>query len=219
MKTICSVLFAALLSSAVFGQTKHFSYTIEFIGDGPQVEMIKSMVKDAKMDMYLGEKFTRIDVNMGTLATNKTIVDVEKKKSLVLSTSMMGKTATEISFADKDNDKEEHKPEVKLVDETKKIAGYNCKKAIIIAEDGAEMEIWYTEEIDNDKLKGTNLDKLNVPGFPMEYSLNKGPMAMKFTVITVDLKFKPGKKFFDMTIPEGYKVVTMEDLKAMGQGK
>lgn len=218
MKTIFSLLFVAILSSTAIGQTTHISYKIEFIGDGPQVQMIKSMVTDAKMEMYIGEKFSRVDVNMGSLASNKTVVDIENKKTLTLSTSMMGKTATEIDFS-KEEEKDEDKPEIKLTDETKKIAGYTCKKAIIIMDDGTEAEIWYTEEISAEKLKGTKLDKLGTPGFPMQYTTSQGPMQMKFTATAVDEKFKANKKFFSMEIPEGYKIVTLEDLKKMGKAQ
>jgi GLPGLI family protein len=175
------------------------------------------MVTDASMDMYMGDKFSRVNFNLGAISNSQTVVDLTNKKSLTLSSGMMGKTATEVNFADKKPD-DEKKPEVELVDETKEIAGFACKKAIVINEDGAEMTVWYTDQIKFEHLEGTSFDKLPVPGFPLEYEMKKGAMSMKFTATKYEDNFKTDKKFYDMTIPEGYKIVSMDDLKKMREG-
>ena len=221
MKTVLSLLLIAILSNVTFGQdTKHVVYNIAISGDDPQVEMMKSLMDGAKMELYINDKFSRLDFNLGTVMTTNTIVDLGKKEALTLMSGMMGKTATKMSLAELEAKKESStKPEVELIDETKKIAGYNCKKAILTTEDGTELETWYTDEIVMGDLSGTNLANKDIPGFPLEFSSKNGPMTMLFTASLVEPKAKVDKKLWDMTIPEGYKVVTTEELKNMGQEK
>jgi GLPGLI family protein len=219
MKTVFSLLLVAILSSVSFGQdTKHIVYNIAISGDDPQVEMMKSLMDGANMELYINEKFSRLNFNLGTMMTTNTIVDLGKKEALTLMSGMMGKTATQMSLEELEAKKESAaKPEVELIDETKKIAGYNCKKVILTTEDGTELETWYTDEIEMGDLSGTNLGNKDIPGFPLEFSSKKGPMTMLFTASLFEPKTKVDKKLFDMTIPEGYKIVTTEDLKNMGK--
>jgi hypothetical protein len=52
----------------------------------------------------------------------------------------------------------------------------------------------------------------------MQFELNNGPMKMSMTVSKIDktLDKKKSATLFDMTIPEGYKEMTMEELQSMG---
>ena len=221
MKTVLSLLLVAILSNVTFGQdTKHLVYNITISGDDPQVEMMKSLMDGAKMELYSNDKFSRVDFSLGTVMTTNTIVDLNKKETLTLMSGMMGKTATSISLADLEAKKESSKkPEVELIDESKKIAGYNCKKAILTTEDGTELETWYTNEIQLGDLSGTSLVNKDIPGVPLEFTSKNGPMTMLFTASLYEPKAKVDKKMFDMSIPEGYKVVTTDDLKKMGEGQ
>lgn len=221
MKTVLSLLFVAILSNLTFGQdTKHLVYNITISGDDPQVEMMKSLMDGAKMELYSNDKFSRVDFSLGSVMTTNTIVDLTKKQALTLMSGMMGKTATQMTLEELEAKKASvAKPEVELIDETKVIAGYNCKKALITMEDGTEFETWYTDEIKLGDLSGTNLAMKDIPGVPLEFSSKNGPMMMLFTASLYEPKAKVDKKLFDMTIPEGYKITTMEDLKNMGQEK
>ncbi|MEO9257539.1 MAG: hypothetical protein ABI207_04100, partial [Crocinitomicaceae bacterium] len=149
MKTVLSLLLVAILSNVTFGQdTKHLVYNITISGDDPQVEMMKSLMDGAKMELYSNDKFSRVDFSLGTVMTTNTIVDLAKKQALTLMSGMMGKTATKMTLEELEAKKAStKKPEVELIDETKVIAGYTCKKALITMEDGTELETWYTDEI------------------------------------------------------------------------
>jgi GLPGLI family protein len=112
----------------------------------------------------------------------------------------------------------EGKPEmnVELLDETKTIEGYLCKKAVLSDENGGESIFWYTEEIEISKVGQTYLNK-EVPGFPMQYDLNNNGLKMTMTVSKFEKKLdKNIKSLFDMNIPEGYKTLTLEELEKMG---
>lgn len=219
MKKIFVLAFAALFGSALIAQEGHLKYAIDIQGDDPQVEMMKSFFANATMDMYFTENFSRVDMNMGSMMNTKTITDLKKEESLTLMSGMMGKIATRTSLAEQaeiDED-EELEMDVELVDESKVIQGLNCKKAIVTTEDGQELELWYTNDIEVKDKRGLNMaNRKGMPGFPVEFSMQQGPMLMSFSLSEYNKKVK-GKDVFDMTIPDGYVEKTAEELQQMGQ--
>ena len=218
MKKIFVLAFAALFGSALIAQEGHLKYAIDIQGDDPQVEMMKSFFANATMDMYFNEEFSRVDMNMGSMMNTKTITDLKKEESLTLMTGMMGKIATRTSLEDQAVEEEaEVELEVELIDESKEILGLNCKKAIVMTEEGQELEMWYTNDIEVTDKRGLNMaNRKGMPGFPVEFSVQQGPMLMSFSLSEYNKKIK-GKDVFDMTIPDGYVEKTAEELQQMGQ--
>lgn len=219
MKTLFSLLLCAVMGASVYAQdTQKATFSMSVSGDDPQVEMAKQFLEGSTMDMYSNAKSSRVDMHMGTMMTTSTIVDIAKEEALTLSSGMMGKTATKMSLKEmREKNKDEKAPAVKLVDGTKEIAGFKCKKAIVTTEEGLEVEVWYTDEIKVPNASDMNMGYKGIPGFPAEWSIQKGPMNMLFTMTKYEPKVKTEKGFFDLVIPEGYKEVSLEDLKAMGK--
>jgi hypothetical protein len=122
-------------------------------------------------------------------------------------------------------------PEIVYSDETKKIAGYTCKKAVIKTRDrqGAvnESTVWYCPEfkmgegfsftggrggfMGGPMMGGLNgLDKIE--GFPMEYSMSRNNgMKMHMTVTKVQLDAAIDDKTFE--VPKGYELKSMKDMQ------
>ena len=136
-----------------------------------------------------------------------------KKGSGTLLMNMMGKKmAVEMSKDDlKDMDKKsDKKPEFKYVEGTKKIAGYECKKALMVVDSVGEIEIYYTEDLP----AGANKQFEGLKGFPLEYTIDSGQFKMKMTAKTVKAETL-GTDLF--AIPDGYDKMTFEEFKtAMG---
>ena len=127
------------------------------------------------------------------------------------------KSAIKIPAEEKEKQQSKRpEPVFKYDNKTKKVAGYKCKHAVMILKDdesGEEIEtdVYYTEEIPaqaNTKLKG-------LKGFPLEYSVNNSGMVITMTAKTIEKK-KVAKDEFD--VPEGYKVMTMEEFREMMTG-
>jgi hypothetical protein len=83
------------------------------------------------------------------------------------------------------------------------------------SEDGSESVFWYTEEI-KVASKGQSYLNEKVPGFPLEYDINNAGFKMVLTVTEIEQKIKKAGDLFDFKIPEGYKLMTLEQLKSMG---
>ena len=115
-------------------------------------------------------------------------------------------------------------PKIEYTNETKTIAGYECKKAIIttVGKDKKEekTEMWYSEKFDNPnkdgKGRGQGIMK-GLKGMPFEYSGGQGGMKFKMTAKEVSTDPVSDAKFVLST--EGYKVMTADEIKAMSGGK
>ncbi|MBL0310609.1 MAG: DUF4412 domain-containing protein [Bacteroidetes bacterium] len=124
--------------------------------------------------------------------------------------------AVKASLHPEDNDKAKE-PEVKLTSETKKIADYKCKKALVTypSENGEKVqgEVWYTDQIGFSgprefKIKG-------IEGFPMEFSYNARGISVKMTCTSVESVPVKDDKF---QIPDDYTIKTMMEMMSDGMG-
>ncbi len=156
----------------------------------------------------------RTEMNVGG-GTEIEILDYATKSKIAL-INMMGQkfaikqTAEEIV---KEN-AAQPKGTVTITNETRNIAGYNCKKAIVTTdEDGVKttFEVWFTEELGG---KGANFDKppyQEIPGVMMEFVLKTPQINMKMSVTSVEKKAVSAK---DFEIPSDYTLTTQEELKS-----
>ncbi len=115
-------------------------------------------------------------------------------------------------------------PKIEYTNETKTIAGYECKKAIIttVGKDKKEekMEMWYSEKFENPNKEGKGRGQgmmKGLKGMPFEYAGGQGGMKFKMTAKEVSTDPVSDSKFVLST--EGYKVMTADELKAMQGGK
>lgn len=218
-KLILSLAFITGMVITTFAQLKegHVTYKIDISSDNPEMQMSVGMLQGSTMEMYFKEKVTRAEMKMGAMMTVVTISDETSGNVLMLLSGMMGKKAINTSLTDIEKvDAEKPTFEVSLVDETKTIEEYVCKKAILTDEDGNETVFWYTEDIEMSKKGQSSMNTL-VPGFPMQYEILNNGLKMLMTVTSIEKKLDgKSKDLFDLTIPEGYTTMTAEELKAMG---
>lgn len=126
------------------------------------------------------------------------------------------------------------KPEVEYINETKKIAGYTCKKAILKSKNQrGEINstiVWYCPDFKMAEgfslgggtgrgmmaMAGVNgLDQIE--GFPMEYQMERNNgMKMHMTVTKVQLDAVIEDKVFE--IPKGYDIKPMSEMQG-GDGR
>jgi GLPGLI family protein len=218
-----NLLFTFLVTTCtilpLFGQMTegHIAYKMEATSDNPDMQMAVSMMQGSTLDVYFKEKQTRAEMKMGAMMNMTTISNENNGEMLMLMSGMVGQNAIKSNLKELDSAQaEKPKTEVTLENETKVIEGYTCKKAIVTDEEGTESVFWYTEEISVAK-KGQNYLNESVPGFPMQSEINNNGLKMIMTVTKVDKKLdKKASELFDMTIPSGYKEMTMEQLKSMG---
>jgi GLPGLI family protein len=97
-------------------------------------------------------------------------------------------------------------------DETKKIAGYECQKAIAKMADGTSFSVYYTNEVIMEN-KDYDGQFKNLPGVPLEFESVDGSIRVKYSATKLSFDPVPISRF---EIPRsGYREMTYEEgLKA-----
>lgn len=209
------ILVAFTLSLYSFSKKGFFNGVIEYKVELDSDELdaaSKAMLGSLSSKMFFSGHKTRIEMDMG-MVVNTTITDSKNKEGVILIDMMGQKYAMEMTKEDIEKaEKENAEPKIEYTNETKKVAGYNCKKALVTMEGLDEvLSVYYTDEInvpENDQFKG-------LKGFPLEYQINQGGMKMKFTAVNVTEKKVDDNLF---TIPSGYEKVSKDELNKLFGG-
>ncbi len=192
-------------------------FDITFIDLTPEMKQAESMLPK-KMTMIFKDKSFRNEMPSG-MGTTITINNGEKKEFYLLMDMMGQKTAMKQTDAEmkKQLDGAGVKDlKVTFQKDTKVIAGYTCKKAIInfnMEGKAEQIECFYTPELTDIANHNTSPGFDQIKGFMMEYNLSMQGVKMKLTATKVR-KEKVDAKLFEM--PEGYKVKTLEELRNSG---
>ena len=221
MKSIFALLFFFLFTFNGFSQTFEgkIAYKINIKGDfSPQEKM---MLPSEAVVYSKGEK-SRMEMSMGFGMSTTTISNSKSGHSVSLMNILGSKYAIESNGKDSDKDAEDFikNTKVEVTDESKTIAGYNCKKAIIYITDPKSkevtpMEVWFTKEIDIDNVyvKGPFQ---KIEGAMLEFSLEQQGMNMNFQANLVSKESVDNKLF---EVPEGCKTMTQQEMMKMMGGK
>jgi GLPGLI family protein len=216
------ILFASVILLTVSGWSQvtegHISYKIDLTSDNPDMQSALSMMQGSMLDIYFMGQSTRAEMKMGSMMNVTSITNERSGEVLMLMSGMIGFNAIKTTMKELEaQNQEAPKVEITLVGEKKDILGFECKKAILMDEQGNESTFWYTEEIVVSK-KGQNYLNDKVPGFPLEYDINNSGFKMTMTASSAEKSLKKNERneLFNLTVPEGYKEMSLEDLKNMG---
>lgn len=195
---------------------------------------------EIKAKLFFKNGMTKMESDMG-FGTNQMIYDSKTKTTTTLF-EMMGQKMGFYSNEEElkkmmaaDTGRRQQQPFtpeifIEYLGDTKKIAGMECRKAIIryTTRRGDDMaqEVWYSPEfkMDNTIQMGDVLRMANIPGlqklkgFPMEFLVKRpNGSTTHYLVTKVDLKAKVDDKAF--AIPKGYEVKPMSEMNQMGGGR
>ena len=217
------VVMLALVSGQSFAGGKEFTgtivYNITYPDSKLDAQTMAMMPKTLKIKIKGNMSRTEMSLGMGTTVI---IFDSEAKSGVTLMDMMGQKFAMKMTAEDLEKEmKETPEPTVVSTTETKEIAGYTCKKAIVkMKEKGSETEtelvVFYTEDLASAKMNELNPLYKDIPGTMLEYAMNEKGMNMLLTAISVE-KEKIADSEFET--PEGYKEVTQSELKSMFGGQ
>lgn len=200
-----------------FSQELTIKYDISMESSEPEVQSQMGMMEGSTYTMYLKDKQSRIESNMGGgLMVTTNITDLEKKKGLVLMNGMMGKIASTFNL-DSLNKSVGEEPDfdIEETDETEEILGHTCKKAVIYGDNDLEFIYWYTEDYTpNEDILGSTIKK-GIPGLPLKFSIDQPQITMTYTAVDLKEKVKQPKEKFDLTIPDGYTEKSFEEIQQM----
>lgn len=196
---------------------------------------------DITSKIYFKNGMTKIETDMG-MGKNQVIIDGINKKTTTLIEAMgrkMGFTSTdaEMQAMMQGGDSSRQRPMpnfnpevfVEYLNDSKKIAGITCKKAILryLNRKGEEVNqsVWYAPDVQmgegfrmNDMMRMANIPGLEkIKGFPMEFELTRPNGAtIHYTVTKLDLTAKVDDKTF--AIPKDYDIKPMSEMRQGGPG-
>jgi GLPGLI family protein len=173
--------------------------------------MEESLYQGSKMDVYFSKNKTRSELTLGCLGDITTISDAEIDSLVKINSGLIGPNAVKTSISEMSKIIGVDTTSIlQLESETKTILNYNCKKAVRIDKKGTRSIFWYTTELIVAK-SGHSCLNFDLPGFPLEFELNGEDISYKYTAIAFDNKVK--EKLFDLKIPKGYYINSIEDLR------
>ncbi len=195
-------------------QEAHVTYNMTAEGS------MASMMTGSSMDLYFTTNYVKLIANLMNGMVKMDVRMDNKKNSGIMLMDMMGqKKVVEMDEEQMNNSKPKNqKPtEVVYTKKFKKIAGYKCQEALVTVEGMDEPAIVYVTE----KIKPNNLGDVSMmqftglKGFPLSWKIEQQGMVINMVATKVSLD-KLDKDTFDMTIPEGYEKMDIDDLKGMG---
>lgn len=220
MKKLLAIAALIVTSTIANAQVKEGTviYNMEFQGlPAEAASMMGTM--ETKVYFKKDKSLSEVTSSMGTI---KTLMD---SKGMLMTMDQMGqKVFMKSSPADLEKQtKDLATPKIEYVNETKTIAGYECKKAIItthVKDEDVKTEVWYTDKIVSSamgKSKDAAMFK-GLKGFPLEYVVSQGQIKIKMTAKEVTTAPVPDSMFALST--EGFTEMNMDDLKkAQGGGE
>ena len=219
LKAIIGTVVLFLSMTAFSQATKgKISYDVFVSSDDAAAAGMVSQAEGSLMELTFMDGKVRSDLFIGQMMTKSTIALQDADTSLILLDAMFGRIAMKVTENDIDEEGRlaYENRQVELIDETKEIMGYQCKKAIVTVGDADETIIWYTEEIVPDYRKNEYLLE-EIPGAPLEINTQWRKMDMKYVAYDFKEKLKKVDEIFSTNAPDGFVLRTAEEMKRFGQ--
>jgi len=219
-------VFAALLAFACYSLNdtyagKPFEGVITYKITYPDNKSSESQMAmfPKVLTVYIKGSKARTELQISGINTVE-ITDYETKSKVALLNLMGQKYAIKQSSADIEKELSgEGTPTVEISGETKVIAGYTCKKAVVtMNDDGIKTtyEVYYSNELGSKLANFDNPVYKDIDGALLEFVLKNRGLNMKFTATSVEKKNLSAK---DFEIPSDYVLTTQEELKSKFGGE
>lgn len=215
---LSAILFTIMITgllTPVFGQKTFegvITYKISY-PDNKFTESQMAMFPKILTVTIKGEK-SRTELHTG-MGNTIEISDYATKTKTTLLDMMGQKFAIRSTWEEIQKEMEsEAKGQVQLTGETKVIAGYTCKKAIVtVDEKGTKytFDVFFNSELGPKAANFDNPVYKDIDGVMLEFSMHTPQFTMKFTATAIDKKSIPAK---DFEIPQDYTLTTKEELKS-----
>lgn len=213
--SIISIFILSLVCNTGFAQKeKVFMGTITFdiTYDGNLEPAVKAQLPSDAVYYIKGKKV--LQESKTSMGTQSVILDGDAKTNLILIDMMGQQLAIKVSKEDIEKQlKEVPAAKVEFFEETKKIAGYTCKKVEITESDNTTTA-YYTTDFNYPDFNWATPYK-DIKGVLLEYTTTAQGITMKYTAREVkETKVKDNK----FTVPVGYKELTPDEAKKMFGG-
>ncbi|MEN8225012.1 MAG: DUF4412 domain-containing protein [Bacteroidota bacterium] len=224
MKKILSfimiVTFIMGVSASAFSKDFKGLITYKISWEGMDMDASMAAMMPKLATLAIKGNMSKFEMNMGAMGKQVQIMNGDEE-NITYIIDMMGMkyyyVETEEDLAE--SMKTDAQVEVDIKSETKEVAGYECKKAVITVNlEGEEMlfTVYFTEEIESASFSMDNAYFQDIPGTLMEFEIEAGQgMTMKMAAISVEKKNISDSEF---EVPEGFEQKTKDEMMQMGGG-
>jgi hypothetical protein len=224
LQLLASLCLVVLIVSSSFAQKNkkeksiseaHIVYKMS--GEGAMAAAIEG----STMDLYFAPDHVKMLANMMSGMVQMDVrVDNKSSKGIMLMDMMGQKKVIEMAADDLNKSKKNAKPahtDIKYLNKFKKIAGYKCQEVEVSMEGIDEpATVYITEKIQPQNMGEVSMMQFTgLKGFPLMWKIEQQGMKIIMEATEVSTAKLP-KGTFDMTVPDGYEKMEMDDLKNMG---
>ena len=215
LRSTCSFfLIFALITTIALAQSNFegkIVYTITYKDLPPEMKSMESMLPK---DMTIHIKGNKSRIEQSQMMGNNVIVSDMDQKNGFMEMDVQGQKLRMDISTEEFNQGADQMPNIEYLDESKTIAGYPCKKAIMKDESGQlAITVFYTEKISNQ----AEQKFIGLKGFPLQYSMTQQNIKMEMTATEVSEESVDDDIF---NKSDGYKDISQADLqKMMGAGR
>jgi len=147
-------------------------------------EEMKAMLPEENLQSMVYIKGTKTKTEMDMMGTKMIMISDTETNTTTSYTDVMGQKIKSTSAMDENEDLD-----IDLVaGETKSIAGYECKKAIIKQADSPDIEVYYSEDIKSSAFLSSQSQFKKLNGIPLEYQIQQEKMTMIYSAKKVERK-------------------------------
>jgi GLPGLI family protein len=188
------VLWLVITPSVIWAQSRVVAectvqYTIQVNNENSTDQETVNLLKATTKTVYIKANDSRVDLISPTFQQS-VIFDKNTGEAVILRELGANKFMTKLDakaweaqhakFADM---------EVSLVNETKKILGFDCKKAVLQLKNGTSFTVYYATAI-VPSVKEFEYQFRNIPGFVLEYEAQEGK-GEKITYTAIKINLNP----------------------------
>ncbi|MEM7105197.1 MAG: hypothetical protein AAF502_18815 [Bacteroidota bacterium] len=186
------------------------SYVVtEVSGDG----MEAAMMRGSEQTFFFSDDYQKMDVQLLNGSVHVQVISENNgNNSLVMMDGLMGKVMVRSDESSAKNNMVIPNYEITYnKNDKRKIAGFDCHKATLIAPDGSIFIFYVTDQI---KPKNSFVQKMfkGLIGFPLEYTLNREGLKLTYKAQNVIDEYDKG--VFNPTT-QGFKEVTPDQWQKM----
>jgi GLPGLI family protein len=227
MKKMTSMVVFLLLSflfssSALFAGDKGFEGIITYKITYPDNKFNEGQQAMLPKMFTISVKGTKARTEMNSSMGNQVEITDYADQTQVVLFDMMGQKFS-MKSTKEDIQKENAKapvPTVEITNETKMIAGYKCKKAVVTTNDDgvkSTFEVYYTSDLGPKAVNFYNPLYKDIDGVMLEFTMKEQQFTMVFTATAIE---KKGLSAKDFDVPAEFKPITKEELqKKFGGGQ
>jgi hypothetical protein len=184
-------IVAALLVYGIVGESvsQDFEGTITYeISYLDLPDEARAMLPDEPMLSTLSIRDDQSKMESNMMGTKMVVLSDLSTKMMTVYSDVMGQKFKSSTSMD-----EMTEAGIELVpNDTKKIAGYVCEKALVSNGDSGEVTVYYTRELKSDAFLSLNPQFGKLDGFPLEYQIQQQGFTMVFSAREVkDVKLSP----------------------------